>query len=90
MGQKPTFGSEHLDPQDIGRNKTTGSMISNSNELSSHFGGEVDIDVVEDNFMFIEEVIAGYVRDMQDKEVVSDSVDQALNSTKSLSVDEKD
>ena len=40
--------------------------------------------------MFIEEVIAGYVRDMQDRENVSDSVDQALNSTVSLSVNEKD
>ena len=55
-----------------------------------NFCGEIDIDVVEDNFMFIEEVIAGYAKDMQEGEPVHDIVESALNSDASLSVDDKD
>ena len=59
--------------------RVSGQVSSQGNHTDQGFDEEDEIAVEDEDFMFIEEIITGYVKDMAENESVNDLVTNALN-----------
>jgi hypothetical protein len=70
--------------------RVSGQVSSQGNHTDQGFDEEDEIAVEDEDFMFIEEIITGYVKDMIENESVNELVTSALNQKQKLVPEQKE